>query len=231
MSYFGGLGAGRGWNTFKFILTPKEFESIFKELKFEFVITNSRVEIKYEKTEDKFIFSSFEDFFNAVLITENKLDHKEQWAFERKIRISIIDDISKIHFRDIINKNGTISNEYKVVRPTEPVINISPFDLIYFQTKESISVAYSNPGGTVGLELTYPKFVSFSPDFETAIETNSFETFNLFNALVKNIKAISNKAKVQSSTKLFRPNFWISPEAKKVINQNYYIKTNNLNII
>lgn len=232
MSYFGGLGTGKGWHTFNFIITPKEFESIFDELKFEFVITNSRVEIDYKKTEKQFIFTNYEDFFNARLITENEVDKKEQLCFESKIRISITDDLSKIHFIDMRDRKGEISNDFKLVRPTEPVINISPFFLTYSKTIESLSVAYSNPEGTIGLELTYPKFVSFENDgFKNLYDTHTFTTCNLFNNLINNIKVISNKAKVQSNTKLFRPNFWISPEAKKVINQNHYIKTNNLNII
>jgi len=231
MSYFGGLGAGKGWNTFKFILTPAEFESIFKDLNYYFIITNSRVEIDYTKTEKQFVFDSYKDFFNAILIEEKKVEEKEQWSFESKIRISIIDSLSKIDFEDIRDKKGKISNEFKLVRPIEPVINISPLYITSYKNKESLSISVYNTEGTIGLELNYPKFVSFAPDFETPIETNSFDTYNLFNLLIKNIKSISNKAKVQSDTKLFRPNFWISPDAKKVINQNHYIKTNNLYII
>ncbi|AXB58615.1 hypothetical protein [Flavobacterium fluviale] len=232
MSYFGGLGAGRGWNTFKFILTPKEFESIFNEQKFHFIITNSRVYIDYKKTDEQFIFNSYEDFFNSVIIAKSKLGRKEQWFFESKIRISITDDLSKIDFENIRDKKEKISKDFKLVRPTEPVLNISPFYLTYSKTKESISVANMNEEGTIGLELTYPKFVSFSNDsFNSIVDAHTFTTYNLFDDLMKNIKAISSKARLQSNTKLFRPNFWISTESKKIINTNPYLKSNNLIII
>lgn len=229
MTYFGGLGAGKGWNTFNFILTPKEFESIFMELKFYFIVTNSRVEINYEKTENQFIFNGYNDFFNEILIGENKFNKKEQWSFESKIRISITDDLSKIHFQLIIDKKGEISNDFKLVNPIEPVINISPFYLTYSNIKESLSVAYFNTEGIIGLQLTYPKFESFSNDgFNSLIDAHTFNNYNLFSDLTENIKALSNKAKVQSSVKLFRPNFWISLEAKKLIKVNQYLKSNDL---
>jgi hypothetical protein len=147
------------------------------------------------------------------------------------MRISITDDIDKIDFENIINKEE-VSKEFKLVRPTEPVINISPFYLYFFKDKESLSVAFMNTEGTIGLELTYPKFVSFLIDGDNSIiDAHAFNNYNLFNDLIKNIKALSDKAKVQSQTKLYRPNFWISPEAKKVINENRYLKSNSLIII
>lgn len=232
MSYFGGLGAGKGWNKFNFILTPQEFESIFDKLKFYFVITNSRVSIDYTQTDQKFIFDSYKDFFNEVIIGKKELDRKEQWFYESKIRISITDDINKISFKEIIDKKDVLSNEFKLVHPTEPVINISPFYLTFSKDKESLSVAYMNTEGTIGLELTFPKVVSFSDDkFSSVVDTQQFNNYLLFNDLVKNIKALSNKAKLQSSTKLYRPNFWISAEAKTVINENRYLKSNSLIII
>lgn len=228
MSYFGGLGAGKGWNTFNFILTPKEFESIFKDLQFYFVITNTRVPIDYRATEKSSVFIGYNDFFNETLTGGRKLDRKEHWFYEDKIRISITDDIDKIDFENIDNQE--VSKEFKLVRPTEPVINISPFYLL--KKKESLSVAYMNTEGTIGLELTYPKFVSFLTDGDNSIiDAHTFSAYNLYNDLVKNIKSISNKAKVQSDKKLYRPNFWISPEAKKVINENRYLKSNSLIIL
>lgn len=230
MSYFGGLGSGKGWNNFNFILTPEEFKSIFSELKFIFLITNTRVPIDYIATDSSYIFDSYSTFFDKIVVRKEELDRKEHWTYE--IRISITDDITKIKFEEITDKKGIVSDEYKLVKPAEPVINVSPFYLSFFKEKESLSVAYMNTEGTIGLELTYPKVVSFRADkFTTTIDAHTFSTYNLFNALVKNIKAISNKAKVQSQAKLYHPNFWISPEAKKAINQNHYLQSNALIIL
>ncbi|MDA6072328.1 hypothetical protein NJT12_22120 [Flavobacterium sp. AC] len=232
MGYFGGLGSGKGWNKFNFILTPNEFESLFTELQFYFVITNTRVPIDYKATDKPYVFTGYKDFFNEIIIGEKEYDRKEHWFYEDKIRISITDDIDKIDFENIDDKNEIVSKEFKRVRPTEPVINITPFYLYFIKDKESLSVAFMNTEGTIGLELTYPKFVSFLTDGDNSIiDAHTFNNYNLFNKLVKNIKSISHKAKVQSPAKLYRPNFWISPEAKKVINENRYLKSNELIIL
>lgn len=229
MGYFGGLGSGKGWNKFNFILTPNEFESVFTELKFYFIITNKSVPIDYKITDKPYVFAGYKDFFNEIIIGEKEHDRKEHWFYEDKIRISITDTINTINFKEIIDKKGIVSNDSKLVDPTEPVINISPFYITFSKNNESLSVAYMNIEGTIGLELTYPKFVSFSNDkFTSVVDTNTFNSYHLFNDLIKNIKAISNKAKLQSAAKLYRPNFWISPEAKKVINENRYLKLNSL---
>jgi hypothetical protein len=84
MSYFGGLGSGKGWNKFNFILTPKEFESIFRELKFYFVITNTSVAIDYKATDKAYIFDSYKDFFNEILIGKTALDKKNNGIMRKK---------------------------------------------------------------------------------------------------------------------------------------------------
>lgn len=231
MSYFAGLGAGKGWHTFKFIITPEEFESIFYNLNFHFVITNSRVEIKYKETSPVYIFDGYEAFFNKIIIKKNNMSQKKNWTYERKIRISVTDDISKINFIDICDQKGVISPEFKLVRPSEPVINISPFFLTYSKENENLSVSFFNTSGTIGLELTYPKFVSFENDgFTNLIDAQTYNNYKLFNDLVKRIKALSGKAKLQSNLKLYRPNFCISEKAKKSINENHYLKDNGLTI-
>ncbi|KQB39578.1 hypothetical protein [Flavobacterium aquidurense] len=232
MSYFGGLGAGKGWNKFNFILTPQQFESIFSELKFYFVITNTRVAIDYTATDKSYVLDGYKDFFNEIIISNKEYDRKDHWSYENKIRLSITDDINKIGFKEIIDKKGIVSDAFKLVDPTEPVINITPFYLTFLENNQSLSIAHMNTEGTIGLELTYPKVISFSNDkFNSVIDTQQFNNHQLYNNLINNIKALSNKAKLQSSTKLYRPNFWISPEAKKVINENRYLKSNSLTII
>lgn len=232
MSYFGGLGSGKGWNKFNFILTPQQFELIFSEFKFYFVITNTRVAIDYTATDKSYVFDGYNDFFNEIIIGKKEHDRKQHWFYENKIRLSITDDINKIGFKEITDEEGCISATFKLVNPTEPVINITPFYLTFSENNESLSIAYMNTEGTIGLELTYPKVIRFSNDkFNSVIDAQQFNNHQLFNDLLKNIKALSTKAKLQSKTKLHRPNFWISTEAKKVINENRYLKSNSLLII
>ena len=230
MSYFGGLGAGKGWNTFNFILTPVEFEFLFQDLQFYFVIDNRRVDIAYQQTEKNFIFNAYKLFFEQTLIGQNELEKAEKWEIEQNIRISIIDDLKKIEFENIVDKKGVVSQEFKLVRPTAPVINISPFYLTLTKD-EKLSVAYMNEAGIIGLQLTYPKVVSWQKDHFNAVhETATFNSSRLFDILVNRIKNVTHKAKVNSISKTFKPNFWISKEASSQLNKNKYLTLNNLTI-
>jgi len=228
MSYFGGLGAGKGWNTFNFILNPVEFELVFKDLQFSFVIDSKRVEMNYQQTEKDVIFDAYKQFFEQLLIGQKKLSKKERWDIERPIRISIIDDIQKIGFQDIVDESGVISSEFKLVAPKEPVINISPFYLT-LRGDDKLSIAMMNDEGIIGLQLTYPKVVSWKADnFSADHETTAFATNQIFTDLVKRIKGVAHKAKVTMGSNEFKPNFWISDEAARLINQNKYLRLKQL---
>ena len=231
MGYFGGLGSGRGWNKFDFILTPNEFQKVFDGLRYSFVTTNSRVESGYKESSKQNYFQAYKHFFERTLVGEELLNEQELWSIEEPILESIIYDIEKISFRDIKDEKGNYM-PYKVAEPSEPVINISPFYLYFVKEKEFLSVAYCNPKGIIGLELSYPKYVTwYDRENPQTIETSSFESRTLFDTLVQRIKKCSSKAKVQSQTKLLKPNFWIGHEARSVINNNKYLVKNGLEII
>jgi len=231
MGYFAGLGSGKGWILFNFILTPDEFKEVFDGLKYSFVTTNSRVESDYIESSEQNYFQAYKHFFEQTLIGQKSLNRQELWNIERPVRKSIIDDIDKISFREVKDDKGK-PMPYKVAEPLEPVINISPFYLQYLKEKELLSVAYYNEKGIIGLQLQYPKYVTwYNTDIPETIETNSFDSFALFETLVERIKRRTKKAKVQSPTKLFKPNFWISENAVLLINENKYLKDNEFEII
>jgi hypothetical protein len=223
--YFAGLGSGRGWIVFNFILTPEELQKVFDGLKYLFVNTNSRVESDYTESSKQNYFQAYKNFFEQILIGQQSLNRQDSWNIERPVHESIIDDISKVFYRELDDK------AYKMVEPLEPLINITPFYLQYLADKDSLSVAYLNEKGIIGLQLQYPKYVTwYDTENPKIIETNSFESFTLFKTLVERIKKQARKAKVQSPTKLFKPNFWISESAVLLINKNKYLQENGFEI-
>ena len=228
MGYFGGVGAGRGWHRFKFILTPQEFQDLFMDMTCFFVTTNSRVAINYTFTEQEYVFEGYKQFFDETLIGQITHDRKRRWEIEQPIRTAITDNLNKIAFRNSLDTEGNVSSVFKVTDPLEPVINISPFYLT-LTIDESLSVAYMNEEGIIGLELTYPKCVSWKNEgFNVVHETTTFTTTDLFLEFVKRIKKVSHKAKIKSETKTFKPDFWISTSGVSLINQNQYLKKNRL---
>nr|WP_299175170.1 hypothetical protein [uncultured Allomuricauda sp.] len=226
MSYFGGLGAGRGWHKFKFILKPERLNSIFQNLNYWFFITNTRVPIDYEISQETTFFDDYETFFNRV-VSGKEWNKKEDWAIESPIRVSITNNLDSIKFEDIKNRKGEISSEFKLVRPSEPVVNIRPF-YTYFKNGK-LSIETSNDEGVLGLELSYPKVVSFgSEGHEYLYETEQFSGFELLTELVKRTKKLSHKAKLTCNEKTYRPNFWVDNKLTEEINNNSYLKKNSL---
>ena len=227
MGYFAGLGAGKGWSTFNFILTPKEFQEIFDRLTYAFIKTGTRVENDYIESNKKDIFEGYEIFFNQILIGQTALTKEKAWSIERVIRVSVTDNIDKVSFRVCENEKKEIL-PFKVLEPTEPVINIAPFYLSWSVEQEKMSVAYFDTKGVIGLQLSFPKYVSFN--YSDYVETSVYKTAELYDILISRIKEISKKAKVETPIKLYKPNFWISTNAIQPINQNRYLKENKLKI-
>ena len=223
--YFAGLGSGKGWILFNFILTPDELQKVFDGLKYSFVKTSSRVESDYKESSKQDYFQAYKNFFEQILIGQQSLHRQESWNIERPVYESITDDINNVFYKELDDK------AYRVAEPLEPLININPFYLQYLEDKDSLSVAYFNEKGIIGLQIQYPKYVTwYDTENPETIETNSFESFALFKTLVERIKKQTRKAKVQSLTKLFKTNFWISESAVLLINKNKYLQENGFEI-
>ncbi|WP_222984049.1 hypothetical protein [Flagellimonas meishanensis] len=226
MSYYGGLSAGRGWHKFKFVLKPESLSQVFQNMTYWFVITNSRVAIDYEMSKETSLFDDYRAFFTRI-VSGKDWNRKEDWTYESAIRISVINDLETIIFEDIKNRKGEISLEYKSIQPIEPVINIRPFYLYLKNGKFSIET--SNDEGILGLELSYPKVVSFgSEGHEYLYETDQYSGYELFMELTNRIKKLSHKAKLTGIEKTYRPNFWVDNKIPDEINNNSYLKKNRL---
>lgn len=215
-----------GWNRFKFVLLPEEFENLFTDLEYYFVITNQTVDKDYEVNDQSSVFKKYKDFF--VKITSGQSwDAKQDWKL--RLQSSIIDDKNKISFRHVKDEQGKLYPEYKHATPQEPVINISMFSITF---GDELSVQYYNEEGYIGLELTYPKLKGVdSEGYRLFPDPPDYPAKNLYDELIRRVKETSNKAKMQSSSKLYKPNFWISTTCKREINNNYYLKSNALKLI
>ena len=228
MSYSGGLGAGKGWYSFKFILSPDEFESIFNKLSYSFIEANKRAELDYTETNKLSFFSNYRIFYNKIISGEC-WDKKVDWAIESSMRISIADDIKKISFKEFSIKEKGNLNSYKLVIPTEPLINIHPFFLSLLN--ETLSLETFNVIGILGIQFSYPKVISWEHENHQHLhDTQRFKTKELFNTLTHLIKDSSRKAKLSGPSKIYRPNFWVNENCLNDVNNNYYLKTNFLKI-
>lgn len=128
---------------FNFVITPEEFEAIFSREDYEFVTNNMRVDMDYISTEKQEIFTAYQQYYEKILLREEKYNHKILCPFENKMRQSMIDQTQKLIFPEVI-LNGKVSDKYKLVRSKEPFMNIDPFHLLYIKEKNCSLPSISN---------------------------------------------------------------------------------------
>lgn len=209
----------KSWHQFYFIITPEEFELIFSEMPTVFV-AQKEVEKPLQAVPKTQVIAKYKTFYHSVLHKKCEKNLIEGWFQEE-----IIDDLAKVQALPIAeaDKHRYV---FQSVLPAEPYINLSPFDLMYLADKEQVSLSYHNPKGTLGMQLSYPKSVAWH---YTQIEkTDDFPMRKIYDSLTAQIKKICQKAKVKRGENIFKPNLWISQNAKNQINSNAYLQENNL---
>ncbi len=211
---------------FNFVITPEEFEAIFSREDYEFVTNNMRVDMDYISTEKQEIFTTYQQYYEKILLREEKYNYKILCPFENKMRQSMIDQTQKLIFPEVI-LNGKVSDKYKLVRSKEPFMNIDPFYLLYIKEKNLLSTIYFEPESTFGLRLTYPKTISLADknnNLRGNYDTEKYPMCVIFNDIINRIKKISHKAKMVKGEQLLKPDFWISDKAKEQVGKNYYLQ-------
>ena len=221
---------GNSWHKFNFVITPKEFEMIFNREDFEFVTNNTRVNIDYSHTEKQEIFSAYKLYYEKVLTSGEKYEHKALWKIVNAMRQGMIDQTKKLISLEVV-LSGEVSDEYKLVRCKEPFMEIAPFYLLYKKEKNLLSTIYHEPENVFGLQINYPKTISLkdkNDNLRGNYDTENYPMCMIFKDIIKQIKKISHKAKMMKEETLLKPDFWISDKAKEQVGQNYYLQKNRL---
>ena len=220
---------GNSWHKFNFVITPEEFEAIFNREDFELVTNNTRVNIDYSHTEKQEIFSAYKLYYEKVLTSGEKYEHKALWKIVNAMRQGMIDQTKKLISLEVV-LSGEVSDEYKLVRCKEPFMEIAPFYLLYKKEKNLLSTIYHEPEN-VGLQINYPKTISLkdkNDNLRGNYDTEKYPMCAIFKDIIKQIKKISHKAKMMKEETLLKPDFWISDKAKEQVGQNHYLQENGL---
>ncbi|ATA89196.1 hypothetical protein CAPN001_13590 [Capnocytophaga stomatis] len=212
---------GITWDKFYFVITPDEFQLIFSTKDFYFMKTNCRVPLDYQYDSKESIFSAYQNFWEKIILGKIKLANPEFTDTYLPMYISMVDDYRKVRFEKFDSKSdGNI--DFKRVRSKKAFIGLSPAELSFFNNK--ISMAYFNNEGKIGLSLVYPKSID-------GVSTENEPTAPIYKGMVKSIKNICKKAKISDGKTEYKPNLWISENAKNLINSNIYLTKNNLKFI
>ena len=217
---------GLKWKTFKFTLTPNEFENLFNDLEYFIVITNTRVDENYQINDKTSIFSQYQLYYNKI--TSGTEWKNGDWKLD--IHTALTDNIEHIKFEKFEIEEDGIIKTFKRVIQIEPVINISPFSLqIDHKDRLTVIFADSKRNSNIGLEISYPKEIQ-NLESREIITTENLSTHKLYLELVKRIKKISKKSKAKRNDNLSKPNFWISSNCIDGVNKNVMIKRNHITL-
>jgi len=222
MGYFGGLGAGKGWNKYFFIITPDEFKKIF-DIKSNYVINNQRMPIEYTSTSFDELVSNYSKYYQKIK-SGTIFDQKTDWDLATILYISFVHDMKLCEYEICPDP------KYKLIDFIEPFPSISPFAIHRWKTRIAVDIA--NPEGYIGLGLYYPKFVSYDHEnYEYIHSTPEYIGFKVYNDLVNKIKSITVGCKMKFDNILRRPRIKISPNSIDDINNNEYLSRNKIVVL
>jgi hypothetical protein len=223
MAYFGGTGAGKGWNTFNFLISADELEEILLNLKTKLLIFNSRVKNNYQFTSIDTYTAKYKDFLDKIF-DGTKYDRKIDWKKASSLYRGLLIDTEILTWQQIEKYP-----EFKTCNLDRPIPTLSP--LCICTNGKSLSLSTMNETGYFGLQLQYPKCYSLDEDkHEILYKTDNELEFSMYMEFTNLVKSISKGYKFEIAVKEIRPNLLISKKILPMVNNHWYLKENHLSI-
>ena len=212
---------------FSFIVTPDEFQTVFRRDDYSFIYTNQRAGLDYAFTPQETVFTAYSQYWERVISAREALSHQALWAITQEFYVSLTDSLKKVVFQEFSSKNnGEI--DFKHVWTREPTVELAPTSITYSAEENKLFTKYSNNDGMMAMQLSYPKTIARDGK-AGSLSTGHYPMFFIYQDLIRHIKTLSKKAKVlHIGGTLFKPNLWISTAALPYINENHYLQKNCL---
>jgi hypothetical protein len=176
----------KGWNRFRFLITPNEFDNIFKS--FHHVAFTHRVSKNYIETDPKILFDNYRVFYNK-LISNYKFTMKNDELIN--IQTGLSNDLSKCTYgKEFIDKiDGQYYKQYDFKEPCVGTgIVVLKFDKNEKLQSNRSYIQY--PEYIIGMEIQFPKEIIYF-DTEKTVNCNETETYcKVYNELVGKINKL-----------------------------------------
>lgn len=223
-SFFGGLGAGKGWLQTDFLVSPEELRSIIEPRRLKLCVTNASVNSKYEGTPISTYINSYRRYFEHIFsgqTIDGEVSHERIDAIE----ISLFDRDDDILFEKFSHKGS----QFRRAILSEPRVGLSPCMINW--SGSSISLRTFNGAGYIGLCASIPRvYFSSGDDFREPIETFGSPPRVLYESLVEQIKTFCGTRKFSVGSKRFRPKLLVSDRAAECINRHSYLLKNGISV-
>jgi hypothetical protein len=219
----------KGWNTFKFLVSPIELENVLNG--FHFLINNQRVPENYVETDPKEYFEKYKMFYEKLVS-----NYKFTWKTDHNITdlmMGFSSDLSKCGYGKIfMDKNN--KKYYKSPDFKEPSVGINPFILFLDKNRKLFSnYSYTQfPENLIGLQIEYPKQMHYydkeSKEITETINLNETDTYNnVYKIIVERVKQISRNLCFTIDGKEYKTVIKISKNIFEDVKKIYFIKNNN----
>jgi hypothetical protein len=204
MGYFGGLGAGKGWLKFLFLIDPDLFRDVLIAAKPVLVITNSRVAASYESTPLDEYIAAYTRYLDAML---DSAEAAKVAAMATYIGLAA----SLAQF----SHEPCPDSRYKLMNSDEPVVTLSPLTL-YFDARRGHLCTNVMSNIYFGVELSFPRVISLSRDrHEVLYETQHFPTYGIFEGVKSEIQKLTKPCKIRSPSREHRTPIRITDTMRK----------------
>lgn len=193
MTYFGGLGAGKGWHHLFFFLSPRELADILQPDDCFLLITNGRVPVDSEVTQKAEYLTAYTAYCEAVRNADTIT-----WQLTNPLMISIT------HRDTAVEGELCPDPRYKLLRTSQPVIDLMPLVISYAEQRLHVNVS-SSVETVFGLMLSFPKVVFYqADDFHYPHATQQFHNYHLYERMATAIMMISRPARFKDLHREYR---------------------------
>jgi hypothetical protein len=199
MAYFGGLGAGKGWLKFLFLVDPTVLREVLIATKPVLVVTNARVPAEYVATPVDEYIAAYTRYLDAMLESTESAQ-KAAMATYMGLAASL-DRFSPMSCPDA---------RYKLMHTDEPVVTLRPLNL-HFDSRRGQLCTNVMSNLYFGVELSFPRVISLDRDkHEVLYETERFPTHGIFEGVKSGIQKVTKPCKIRSPSREHRTPIRIS---------------------
>jgi hypothetical protein len=212
----------KSWNMFKFLISPNEFENIFK--KFHHIEYTHRVPKNYIESDPQILFNHYKLFYNKLVSNYKFLGTDDEFT---NLQTGFSNDLSKCTFSEsFIDK--TDKQYYKLCDFKEPCVGMSIVVLVFDQNKKLLSnrsfIQY--PENTIGLKIEFPEEFNYYENNKT-VHCSGIETSNqVYKEIIENIKRISKSLAFTVDGKEYKTTIKVSKKIIEEMENIYFIKNN-----
>jgi hypothetical protein len=219
MAYFGGLGAGKGWLTFLFLVETEVLRDVLAAVNPVLVVTNGRVPADYQSTSMTEYLEAYARYLNAMLESP-----------EAASRASTAIYVGLAASLDKFSSQLCPDTKYKLMDTQEPVVNLGPETLHYDARRGQLCTNVMSKL-YFGAELSFPRVISLDRDrHEVLHDTTEFPTFGIFLSMKSRLQRVTRPCRIRSPSREHRTPIRITDEMRQRMKQHPGLKEANLQI-